>query len=71
MGLPGGFEREIFERELQQSGALAESQVLGGNPVDVVNQIERLQAAVLKCQRARQDVFHEQDAVNTVTSAIQ
>lgn len=37
--LPGGLEREVVEGELQQSGALTQSQVLGGSSVDVVDQI--------------------------------
>lgn len=37
--LPGGLEREVVEGELQQSGALIQSQVLGGSTIDVVDQI--------------------------------
>ncbi len=36
-GLPGGFDGEIVEGELQQSGALTQSQFLGGSTVDVVD----------------------------------
>lgn len=37
--LPGGLKREVVKGELQQSGALTQSQVLGGSSVDVVDQI--------------------------------
>lgn len=35
--LPRGLEREVIKGELQQSGALTESQVLGGSTIDVVD----------------------------------
>lgn len=46
--LPRGFECEVVEGQVHQPGALTESQVLRGSTVDVVDEIEWSQAALLK-----------------------
>lgn len=68
---PGGFEGQGVEGELQESGALTEGEVLGGSPVDVVDEVKWSQTALVSGRRSCQDVFHEQDPVHAVAAAVQ
>lgn len=71
LSLPGCLEREAVHLQLQQPDALAEGQLLGGCAVDVVDEIQRPEAALLEGHRAWQDVFDKQDAVDAVAAATQ